>query len=109
MSDSLILFVTVPNRDDAARIAEALVAERLAACVNIVPGIESIYRWEGKVARDQELLLIIKTTSERYAEVERRVKELHSYTTPEVIAMKIERGSYEYLKWLQDSTAVGKD
>ena len=101
MSDELIVFVTVPSGEDASRIGEALVSEKLAACVNVVPGIESIYRWEGKVARDAEWLLIIKTTDERFEEMERRVKGLHSYTTPEVIALKISRGSAEYLKWLR--------
>lgn len=86
-------------------MAEAVVSERLAACVNLVRGIESIYRWEGKVARDSEVLLIIKTTRERYEELERRVKELHSYATPEVIAFGIERGSKEYLDWLRESVA----
>jgi len=104
MSHELIVFVTTPNNDAAARIAEALVSERLAACVNIVPAIESIYRWEGKVARDREALMMIKTTGERYPEVERRVKELHSYSTPEVVAIAIEQGSLQYLEWLRDST-----
>ena len=106
MSDELIVLVTTPNAEEAARIADVLVSERLAACVNIVPGIESIYRWEGKVTRDRESLMIIKTTGERYDELERRVKELHSYSTPEVIALKIERGSEQYLNWLRDSTAT---
>lgn len=101
----MIVFVTAPNKGEAARIAEAIVSERLAACVNIIEGIESIYRWEGKIARDSELLLVIKTTGERYDELERRVKELHSYTTPEVIAYRIERGSADYLNWLRDCTA----
>ncbi|MEK6410524.1 MAG: divalent-cation tolerance protein CutA [Acidobacteriota bacterium] len=74
------------------------------ACVNIVPAIESIYHLEGKVTRDSETLMIIKTTDDRYPELERRVKELHSYSTPEVIAMRIERGSEQYLQWLRDST-----
>lgn len=104
MNSELIVFVTASNTDEAAKIGEKLVSERLAACVNIIPAIESIYRWEGKVARDNESLLIIKTTDERYLEVEQRVKELHSYTTPEVVALKIERGSEHYLKWLRDST-----
>jgi len=103
MSHELIVFVTAPNAGEAARIGEAVVTERLAACVNIAPTIESIYWWEGKVTRDSESLLIIKTTEDRYPELERRVKELHSYSMPEVIAMKIERGSDEYLKWLRDS------
>ena len=104
MSNELIVFVTVPGGEDASRIGEALVSEKLAACVNVVPGIESIYRWEGKVTRDAEWLLIIKTTDERFDEMERRVKALHVYETPEVIAFKISRGSEDYLKWLQEST-----
>jgi periplasmic divalent cation tolerance protein len=107
MSQELIVFVTAPNNDEAERIASSLVSERLAACVNIVGGIESIYRWEGEVTRDRETLLIIKTVDERYAELEGRVKELHTYTTPEVIAYKIERGSDAYLKWLRESTTRG--
>jgi periplasmic divalent cation tolerance protein len=104
MGQELIVFVTAPNDEEAARIAESLVTERLAACVNIVGGIQSIYRWEGEVTRDRETLLIIKTVDERYADLERRVKEFHTYTTPEVIAYKIERGSEAYLKWLREST-----
>ena len=103
MSDELIVLVTTANAEEAARIADVLVSERLAACVNIVPGIESIYRWEGKVTRDKESLMIIKTTAERYDELERRVQELHSYSTPEVIAFRIDRGSEPYLEWLRDS------
>jgi periplasmic divalent cation tolerance protein len=105
MTQELIVFVTAPNKDEAARIATSLVSESVAACVNVVGGVESIYRWEGKVTRDSEALLIIKTTDERYAELERRVIELHTYTTPEIIAYRIERGSEAYLKWLRDSTA----
>lgn len=103
MSHEIIVLVTTPNTAEASRLANALITERLAACVNIVPLIESIYRWEGEVKRDSEALMIIKTTNDRYAEVERRVKELHSYSTPEVIAIEIERGSEEYLSWLRQS------
>lgn len=106
MNAELIVFVTTASSLEASRIAEALVSERLAACVNIVESIQSIYRWEGKVTRDNEALMIIKTTSRRYADLERRVKELHSYTTPEVIAVRIERGSESYLKWLRESTTL---
>ncbi|MEW6209717.1 MAG: divalent-cation tolerance protein CutA [Acidobacteriota bacterium] len=104
MSEEIVILVTAPNRDEAARIAESLVAERLAACVNIVSQIESIYRWEGKVTRDSESLLIIKSTEDRYGELERRVRELHTYTVPEVIAIKIERGSKDYLRWIHEET-----
>ena len=79
MTHELVALVTTSTRDEAAAIAETLVSERLAACVNIVPTIESIYRWEGKVTGDREALMIIKTTDERYPEVERRVKELHEW------------------------------
>jgi periplasmic divalent cation tolerance protein len=104
MSQELIVLITAPSAEEAARIAEPLVSERLAACVNIVGGVTSIYRWQGEVTRDNETLMIVKTTDERYDELERRVKELHSYTTPEVIAIKIERGSPDYLHWLREST-----
>ena len=104
MSDELIVFVTVPSGEDASRIGEALVSERLAACVNVVPGIESIYRWQGEVSRDAEWLLIIKTTSAHFEAMERRVKDLHAYTTPEVIGFKISQGSDDYLRWIREST-----
>ena len=106
MSNALIVLVTVPNIEEASRIADALVGGRLAACVNILGGIESVYRWEGKIARDSETLMVIKTTDERYAELEVQIKALHSYTTPEVIAIRIERGSEAYLKWLGESVAL---
>ena len=109
MSQELVGFVTSSDTEDAARLADTLVSEQLAACVNVVPGIESVYRWEGKITRDIETLLIIKTTDARYAELERRVKELHSYTTPEVVALRIERGSEPYLNWLRASTATPED
>ena len=108
MGHELIVLVTTPNNEEAERIADALVSERLAACVNIVPSIESIYRWEGKVTRDRESLMIIKTTDERYDELERRVKDLHSYRTPEVVSLGIERGSQDYIDWLRDSTRRDK-
>jgi periplasmic divalent cation tolerance protein len=106
MSHELVVFVTTSSSEEAAMLADALVSDRLAACVNIVPAIESIYRWQGKVTRDNESLLIIKTTDERYPELERRVNELHSYSTPEVVALRIERGSEQYLSWLRESTGT---
>jgi len=103
VSLELIVFVTASSNDEATSIADALVSDRLAACVNIVSSIQSVYRWEGKITSDQESLMIIKTTEERYSQLERRVKELHSYSTPEVIAIKIETGSEQYLSWLRNS------
>jgi len=104
----LVVLVTVPNKEEGLRIAESLVSGRLAACVNIIPGIESIYRWEGRVAHDEEVLLIVKTTAQRYPDLELEVKKLHSYTTPEVIAVEIQQGSAAYLNWLRDSTYPDK-
>jgi periplasmic divalent cation tolerance protein len=109
MSHELVVFATVPTNDEASKIAEALVAERLAACVNIIPAIESVYRWEGAVTRDREVLLVIKTTDERYSDLERRLKALHSYSTPEVIAFRIRRGSEDYLRWLRESVMPDAD
>ena len=109
MSNALIVLVTAPNVEEASRIADALVGGRFAACVNIVSGVESVYRWEGRVARDSEVLMIIKTTDARYDELEQQVKALHSYTTPEVIALRIERGAESYLNWLGESVTAQSD
>ena len=105
MNSEFVVFVTTPNREEASRIAEILVSERLAACVNIVTTIESIYQWEGKVVKENEVLMIIKTTDESYSRLESRIKQLHSYTIPEVIALRIEAGSDAYLEWLRQSSS----
>ena len=104
MSEELIVLVTVPARADGERIAEALVVEQLAACVNIVGPIRSIYRWQGEINRDDEHLLLIKTTRARYVELEARVRALHTYEVPEVVALPIEMGSAAYLEWLRAMT-----
>jgi|SRR5215470_9321376 len=105
MGDELVVFVTCPTLEDARRIASELVSQRLAACVNIVPGVESVYTWNDQIEVSAENMLIIKTTAQRYDELETRIKALHQYTTPEVVALRIERGLASYLKWLQDSTS----
>jgi periplasmic divalent cation tolerance protein len=99
-----MVLTTTGSHDEAATIAASLVEARLAACVQVVPGVESVYWWEGRVARDAEWLLLCKTTAERYGDVEAAILELHSYTTPEVVAIPIERGSAAYLDWLRQST-----
>jgi len=104
MTEELIVFVTVPSRDDGERIATALVGEQLAACVNVVGPIRSIYRWQGEICRDDEHLLLIKTTRARYAALEARVQVLHTYDVPEIVAVPIERGSAAYLAWITDVT-----
>lgn len=103
MSEELIVLVTVASREDGERVAEALVGEHLAACVNIVGPIRSIYRWQGEVCRDDEFLLLIKTTQAGFARLESRVKELHTYDVPEVVALPIAAGSAAYLDWLRQN------
>jgi periplasmic divalent cation tolerance protein len=102
---NIVVLVTAPSAEDAAKIARALVEERLAACANIVGDVRSIYRWEGKVEDDSEALMVIKTREELFDKLEKRVKELHSYSVPEVIALPIAKGSPEYLKWLEEETS----
>jgi periplasmic divalent cation tolerance protein len=103
MSEELVVLVTASTQEEATTIASTLVSEHLAACVNLIPGIQSVYRWEGKINQDSEILLIIKTTGEQYENLQNRISQLHSYTTPEIIALKIERGSAAYLNWLRQS------
>jgi len=98
-----VVLVTAKDRAEARHIGERLVEERLVACANVVPGVDSTYWWKGKVERASEALLLMKTSSEKLDRLISRVKELHSYEVPEVLALPIERGSPEYLKWLKES------
>jgi periplasmic divalent cation tolerance protein len=95
--------MTAANVAEAAKLAEMLVAAQLAACVQILPPMESVYRWQGTIARESEVLLVAKTERSRFAAVEREVRALHSYETPEIIALPIIAGSLPYLKWLSAS------
>jgi len=94
------VFITASNEEEAARIARALVEERLAACVNIIPSVRSIYRWEGKVEEGAETMLIAKTDAGAMAPLIGRVRALHSYTTPEIIALPVADGFDGYLEWI---------
>lgn len=96
-----VVFVTAPDAECAARIARALVEERLIACANLVSGVRSIYRWEGTVQEDDEVLLVLKTTADRCDAVAARVKALHPYDLPEVIALPVDGGSDDYLDWIR--------
>lgn len=100
-----VVLTTAGSEEVAARLAEALVSRRLAACVNVVPGIVSTYRWEGKVATDPERLLVIKTTTERLAEIEGAIREIHDYEVPEMLVLPVLGGSEAYLGWIEASTA----
>ncbi len=101
----VVVFVTAGSRKEAQAIASALVKERLAACTTVVGVVESIYRWQGKVARGRETMLIIKTTARRYSALEQRIRTLHSYDVPEIIALPIVKGAESYLKWIRKETS----
>ena len=103
MTDKRIVLSTAGSEDEARKIARHLVGNRLAACVNIVPQIESIYRWQGKVESSREWLLLIKTTANRFPAVRDAVRESHSYELPECIAISIEDGTADYLEWIGQS------
>ncbi|MGA7296152.1 MAG: divalent-cation tolerance protein CutA [Rhodanobacteraceae bacterium] len=102
---NIVVFCTCPNSEFAVRIAEALVEARLAACVSRLPGAVSTYRWQGQTCTDSEVLLMIKTTSQRFPALEALTLELHPHEVPELIAVPIERGHQPYLQWLAASTA----
>ncbi|MEW6592388.1 MAG: divalent-cation tolerance protein CutA [Candidatus Hadarchaeota archaeon] len=99
-----IVLCMVKSRAEAVKISEKLVSEGLAACVSAVPGASSVYRWKGKIEKSKEVLLIAKTSNRKLGRLIRRVKELHSYEVPEIIAAKVARGLPEYLRWVEKST-----
>ncbi|MDQ2937797.1 MAG: divalent-cation tolerance protein CutA [Acidobacteriota bacterium] len=108
-TDAIVVFMTAASSEEAARLAELLVEAHLAACVQMLPQIESVYRWHGKVERQTEVLLIAKTTRSKFAELERRVRAAHSYEIPEIVALPVVAGSAPYLQWLVSVTHVLTD
>jgi periplasmic divalent cation tolerance protein len=103
MTDKKIVLTTVETREEGQKIARGLVERRLAACVNIIGPIESIYRWKGAVDGAEEYLLIIKTTAEAFSAVHQTIAEMHSYELPECVEIPIEGGSEEYLGWIGEN------
>ena len=101
--DKIVVYVTAPSEEVAEGISEALVGGELAACVNITPGIRSIYKWQGKVESDGEVMMMVKSRRSLFKDIEAKVKELHPYDTPEIIAVDIKDGSREYLDWIDES------
>lgn len=102
-TDAIIVFMTAANGEEATRLAEMLVAAHLAACVQILPEMQSVYRWQGQVERQPEVLLIAKTTLAKFEELEKEVRAIHSYATPEIVAVPLVGGSDPYLRWLSAS------
>jgi periplasmic divalent cation tolerance protein len=104
MTDARIILTTAGSQEEAGKIAYALVERRLAACVNIVPRIESVYRWQGKVETAEEWLLLVKTQADYFERIRDAVKELHSYDLPECVMLEVTASSQEYLDWIAKNT-----
>lgn len=104
---AILVYTTVADRDTASSLAELLVEARLAACVHVVPGIRSVYRWQGKVQRDEEVQLVIKSEVSRFDAIAALLREHHPYELPEVLSVRVDRGSHEYLDWITRETAPG--
>ena len=105
--EAVVVFTTFPDRDTARRIVTTLVEERHIACGNIIPGVESIYRWKGEVETSAEVFVVIKTDRPQYEAMERRLKELHPYEVPECIMLRVRDGLPDYLRWITESV-VGR-
>jgi len=103
-TDILLILCTCPDRASATAVATALLEERAAACVNRLPGVRSTYRWEGHVARDDEVLLLIKAPADQFDRVESVIGRVHPYEVPEILAVPVAAGSAAYLQWVREST-----
>ena len=103
MTGFIVVFITCAKRTEAEKIAGALVSSRLAACVSIIPGVESIFRWEGKIDNAKEALLVVKTRQGLFSKLVKKVKSMHSYEVPEIIALPVVCGEPSYLKWINQS------
>jgi periplasmic divalent cation tolerance protein len=106
MPSEMVVLCTAGSEEEAGRVARHLVEQRLAACVNVIPSVRSIYRWQGKVEEATEWLLLIKSRRERLAEIEAGIRQVHSYEVPEVVALPIEGGAAKYLAWLREESGA---
>jgi periplasmic divalent cation tolerance protein len=102
--DAIVVLITASSREEADRIARRLVEDRLAACVNIVPQVRSLFVWEQKLSQEDEVLLVIKSRRARFQQLAAAVKQIHSYSVPEIIALPVVMGSADYLRWVSEST-----
>ncbi len=101
---AIMVLVTAASKQDAGKIGRALVKAELAACVNVLPGLRSLFRWEGRIADEREVLMLIKSRTDLFEPLARAVRRLHRYTVPEIIAFPIARGTADYLAWIRKST-----
>jgi len=104
MTDAMLVLTTLPNSDAAADLAKKVVGEKLAACANVMPAVRSIYRWQGAVQDENEVLVLLKTRQARFEKLKARILELHPYDVPEVIAIPVEQGHGAYLDWIANET-----
>jgi periplasmic divalent cation tolerance protein len=109
VTDKVVIMVTARSRRECRKIARKLIDEKLAACVNITQGVQSVYRWEGKVTQGKEFLMFIKTTRDLFPEIETEISLIHSYHTPEIICLPIIDGSRNYLQWVNESVRPPRD
>lgn len=100
----LVILVTAVNQEEAVRIGKEMVNAKLAACANVIPGIQSIYRWNGKVVQEEEVLLILKSVKQRYRALEKAIKTMHTYEIPEIIALPVKEGFDRYIGWVGRET-----
>ena len=105
MNRSIVVLITAKNKTQARKIAQGLLKDRLMACANIIEGVESMFLWQGKIDKASEVLLIIKTHQKVFDKLVAKVKLLHSYQTPEIIALPVVQGSEDYLKWIEESVS----
>ena len=103
-TDTLLAFCSAPDMDTAERMAEKLVEQRIVACVSNIPSVSSVYQWQGKIERSQEVLMLIKLPAAAYAQLQQAILALHPYDTPEIIAVDIKTGLPDYLQWVQQCT-----
>jgi periplasmic divalent cation tolerance protein len=103
--DCIVVLVTVPDHNIARKVSKAVLTARLAACVNVLPGIQSMYWWEGKIADEQEVLLLIKTTEARFESLSQTIRSAHPYEVPEIVAVPVVRGLPQYIEWIRRETS----
>ena len=104
MTEALVVLITVSSPQEGEAIAQALVEEELAACVNVISGVTSLYRWQGELQKEGEVLLVVKSRQELFERLAARVRQLHSYQVPEIIALPVVAGDKDYLSWLNEAT-----